>query len=59
MAHWISAQGQLNGQKFKNMPPLWRHQEKTPQPNQIIFLNRNYKTCWIRGWFEQLCSYSW
>ena len=35
MAHWISAQGQL---KFESMPSLWRHQEKTPHPNQIIFL---------------------
>jgi len=39
MAHWISAQGQSKwGQKFKNMPSLWRHQDKHPHPNQVIFL---------------------
>jgi len=28
------------GQKFKNMPSLWRHQEKTPHLNQIFLFNR-------------------
>jgi len=44
MPHWIGVQapgpGKV-GQKFKNMPSLWRQQDKTPHPNQISFLNRN------------------
>jgi len=26
------------GQKFKNLPSLWRHQEKSSHPNQTTFL---------------------
>jgi len=37
MAHWIGTQGQL---EFQNMPSLWRHQEKTAHPAQIIFFKR-------------------
>jgi len=30
--------GQLNWSNFKILPSLWRHQEKTPHPNQTNFL---------------------
>ena len=44
MAHWIGAQGQLKWVKnSKNLPYSWRHQGKTPHPNQIIFLQSNIK----------------
>jgi len=45
------------GQHFENMPSLWRHLQKTPHRNRkIFFIALDYKTCWIRGWFEQLST---
>jgi len=33
---WRPGPGKV-GQRCKNMPSLWRHQQKTPNPNQIFF----------------------
>jgi len=59
MAHYISAQSQLNWVKDSKTCLLCDvTKRKTPHKSNNVFFNRNYKTCWIRGGFEQLCSYS-
>jgi len=43
-------------QNFQNMPSLWRHHQKAPTESENFFFDIDYKTCWIRRWFEQLSS---
>jgi len=59
MARWISAQGQLKWVENSKTCLLCDVTKRKPltQINQFFF-NRNKKSCWIRRWFEQLCSYS-
>jgi len=59
MAHWISTQSQLKWVKDSETCILCDVNKRNPPPkSNNVFFNRNNKTCWIRGWFEQLCSYS-
>ena len=54
--HWRPGPGKV-GQKRRNMPSLLRHQQKKNKPKtKKILLHLNWKTCWIRRWFEQLSS---
>ena len=59
-AHWIGAQCQVNMVKDAKMPLCWRHQQKTPNQNQMIYklFKRNWKTCRSRKWCEQISSCS-
>jgi len=48
MAQWLGAQAQVNSPKMRNMPWLWRHLQKTQNPNGKKIFNLQLKTWWIR-----------
>ena len=40
MGPWVGTQGGAKGdQNFQNMPSLWRHLQKTPNPKQKTFFS--------------------
>ena len=54
MALWVGVLGQVAS--AKNMSPLCRHPQRTPNSKRKKIFKLNYKTFRIRRWFEQLSS---